>query len=1054
MSLSVRPAYEAADFLVLRAPLLSLDAYRTLQGPGRPDVGLTETSAVQQALMVASPSLLDAEDATTSPGRRASKVESARLRYMIRMSTRPTPFGLLAGVAMARWGDRTTLTLSDAPRQQRTRPDMAWLMKLVFELESMPDVRRQLRVVANPAALIRAGRVFLAEQVSRGERTTSAVSVRATGAVRTALLAARQPIALDALAACLAARIPGATAGQINALIVELWQHTLLLTDLRPPLTVANPAAHVIDRLKSGPAGAAVGAQIQSVLRQAVHWDATAATHGTADYGVLVTEAAKIRPFERTRTPFQVDSAVLLADDQMSHLVGAEAARVAELLLRLSPYPRGPANMALYRRLFAQRYGTRREVPLLELLDPNFGLGPLPRQASPSAALAGLGETKARQRMHALQELATKALHQRCYSIDLDDATIARLDTSEATTRLPASLDLYVSVAARSRERIDAGDFVVVVEPNVGAMAAGRTLGRFADFLPGATDALHRIAVREEACRPAAIFAELVYQPHALRSSNVSIRPNVRGYEIAVGVHSGRDAAHTIPLDELMIGIRDDCFYVRWIATGQEVMPMAGHMLRPARASAVCQFLSEVGRDGYCQLAGFNWGAVSTFPFLPRIRSGRAVLSLAQWRFPASSDPDAAAHRRDLFSSALQRWREDWRVPRHVYLTAGDNRLLLDLDVPEQADEIRRVLQTRPAASVLLTEMFPDFEHVWARDTQNRPFITELVIPLLSRVSCAPVESTQTSRVPAARAAPPAPVSSVSVQDASREPSIHPPGSQWLFARLYVLRALEDEVIARRLRELTSRILAPGVADEWFFVRYSDPEWHLRVRFRGEPQRLLRDGLPVLTEWANELVRDGSCRRWALDTYEQEVDRFGGPNGMRHAEALFAADSQAVVDLLELVQARRTPLDRGLLAVLTVDALLDGFGLDDEARFRWCRDQISTRHEASHEYRQWKAALRRLLADSGFLPSMPSGQEVAAILTRLRGAGAAFGGTIRELEAASRLTRRGTELLQSVVHLHLNRFLGRDNAAESRVIALLWRVREGLHRSERSRTRS
>ena len=144
---------------------------------------------------------------------------------------------------------------------------------------------------------------------------------------------------------------------------------------------------------------------------------------------------------------------------------------------------------------------------------------------------------------------------------------------------------------------------------------------------------------------------------------------------------------------------------------------------------------------------------VDVAPFLPRIRSGRVVLSLAQWRLSGSGHPDAVVHRRDLFSSALQQWREEWRVPQHVYLTAGDNRLLLDLEVPDQADEIRRVLHVRPTASVLLTEVFPDFEHAWVRDTENRPFITELVVPLLSRVSRATVASTPTARVPAARTA-------------------------------------------------------------------------------------------------------------------------------------------------------------------------------------------------------------------------------------------------------------------------------------------------------------
>jgi thiopeptide-type bacteriocin biosynthesis protein len=211
--------------------------------------------------------------------------------------------------------------------------------------------------------------------------------------------------------------------------------------------------------------------------------------------------------------------------------------------------------------------------------------------------------------------------------------------------------------------------------------------------------------------------------------------------------------------------------------------------------------------------------------------------------------------------------------------------------------------------------------------------------------------------------------------------------------------------------------------------------------------------LPPLTQWANELMRDGSCRRWALDSYEQEVDRFGGQEGMCAAETLFAADSQAVVDLLALVQARTIRLDREPLAVLTVDALLDGFGLDGEGRFRWCRDQVRTRHEASREYRLWKSPLRRMLTESTGLQSMAGGAEIGPILERLRTAGVLFGRTIRQLVASSRVTEPGPELYRRVVHLHLNRLLGRDRAAESRVIALLWRVREGLYRTRMALSR-
>src|SRR6266571_4074824 len=184
------PPYEPLDFLVVRAPLLPVEACPAIprppgdpcraaarQGPG----GAVLPPLPRLALAVASPHLVAALDRALPGSRAARRAGGTLLRYLIRMSSRPTPFGLFAGLALA-----------DEPPRTRTRPDMAWLMRLVLAAEARPAVRRQLRMVANPAATLHGGRVWLAERApTGGEAPEPAVSLRATGAVRCALAAAR-----------------------------------------------------------------------------------------------------------------------------------------------------------------------------------------------------------------------------------------------------------------------------------------------------------------------------------------------------------------------------------------------------------------------------------------------------------------------------------------------------------------------------------------------------------------------------------------------------------------------------------------------------------------------------------------------------------------------------------------------------------------------------------------------------------------------------------------------------------------------------------------------
>ena len=146
---------------------------------------------------------------------------------------------------------------------------------------------------------------------------------------------------------------------------------------------------------------------------------------------------------------------------RLGQAVATEAARAAELLLRLSPAPRGLSYLASYRQAFTSRYGHDREVPLLELLNPHRGLGP---PSMHGHAHVGPDPAKAAQRAQTLLRLACGALHNRERAILLDDDALTRLETWRPDPKTaPLSLDINILVAARSAAAIDSGDFTVVV---------------------------------------------------------------------------------------------------------------------------------------------------------------------------------------------------------------------------------------------------------------------------------------------------------------------------------------------------------------------------------------------------------------------------------------------------------------------------------------------------------------------------------------------------------------------------------------------------------------
>jgi thiopeptide-type bacteriocin biosynthesis protein len=992
------------------------------------NAGLPADSRICAALAIGGGNLYDVLSRTDSAGKGDPEAAAKLLRYLIRMSTRPTPYGLFAGVGLAQWGAETDLGLAPARPRTRTRPDMAWLLRLVMEAEKRPEVRRRLCYIANGRAFAHAGRVFLPEAAPMADSGPApAVSVRASNVVRRALAMARTPIPHERFLEELTT-VPGATAARVEKLIDELWRQTLLLTDLRPPLTEPSPASHVVRRLRYNPDAADLLERLEAALAAMAEWDAAPIENAAPAFRKLAAHPDANAP-AATQAFAQVDMALALSGSRITRLVADEAVRTAELLLRLTPLPAGLPHLEAYHRAFEARYGTEREVPLLELLDPNFGLGP-------PAPFHGAGPSgdprKAALRQHTLYDLAVTALRERQLVVELEEETLARLESwNPNALTAPLSLDLSVFVVAESATDLDRGRFQVVVGPNLGATAAGRNLGRFADLLgEQATSALEEVARAESSQHLDGLWTELAYLPLRFRSANVAVRPHPRAYEIALGTSPGRPPDRIIPLDELVVGTRGGRFYVRWPAQGAEVIGCTGHMLNNMQAPDVCRFLDDLRRDGRAQFSSFDWGSAAALPVLPRIQVGRIVLCPARWRLDAGLGSQLSLDSSTVFFASLRKWRADWRVPRYVYLSFGDNRLLLDLDNEAQADQLRAELRRLAEnTQLLLEEALPGPEHAWVGGPRGH-FITELMVPLVLQPDRGAGEAA--SSLP--RLLP-----SFTVAD-----RVRPPGSDWLFAKLYCARAFEDDLLIGPVAELCQQVITMGAANDWFFLRYADPDPHLRLRFRGQSERLMGELLPHICAWADGLITDGLCTRLCFDTYDRELERYGGIEGTMAAEAVFGADSRAVIEMLRLSRGGLLDLDLTSLAVLSIDNLLAGLGASEGERAAWYRERVASRKTAGEEYRRRKEGLRRLLGDPEQIRAQPGGDALVRALAARTDRVVAIGQRLDTLIMAGELAQPKSSLYSSYIHLHCNRLLSGDRLAEEQVLGLLARTRYGL----------
>ena len=357
--------------------------------------------------------------------------------------------------------------------------------------------------------------------------------------------------------------------------------------------------------------------------------------------------------------------------------------------------------------------------------------------------------------------------------------------------------------------------------------------------------------------------------------------------------------------------------------------------------------------------------------------------------------------------------------------------MLLDLDDPRQVELLRGMVRSPDGVSeVVLHEAVPGIDDAWLPGREGC-FLVELAVPLARDRPSLDASRSDAGRPPPQLATP------------SRNARVRAPGSEWLYAKVYAGSTIADQLVAGPLGEFAREALICGLADDWFFIRYRDERTHLRVRFRGEPRRLAGELTPRLYAWASDLMDRGACQGFAVETYERELERYGGEPGMDVAEAVFGVDSSVVVELVRLDLSRALAVPRELVCVLTLDCLLQGLSLDSEARLRWCAGRVPSRHDVTAEWRERKDELRSLLASRG-TEHESLGPLLESFIRELR----PHGERLAALQAQGAIEWPPIDdVLASFVHMHCNRLLGLDSHAEHRALGLLERTRVSLARA-------
>ncbi|WP_329382742.1 lantibiotic dehydratase [Streptomyces sp. NBC_01716] len=982
--------YQAVDAAMIRASVFPLtatlpscpapvsdrtaDAESCLRWIGQVWSDEARAGAIELAAPVLAASI---RKALIGEGRRSRmrRIALSLTRYLLRMQFRATPFGTFAGPAPVHLGPSSSVYFGTR-HTAFARADASWLHDIITALEQDPDVLRHLRVVADRTCTVRSARITVAHQP--GATGPTETTLRRTRASELALSLAQSPTTVSDLTVKLQGDYPDTPVQTIEDMVRTLVAHRVLLTNLHAPMTCDDALGHLVGQLdrtlRTGAPGSAVQAKaeklrhVQQLLHQhdralpdeqrALRAQATAAMNRLTQTADR-SLAVNLRP----------DCSIVLPQE-----VADEASQALEVIARITPYPNGSPAWRDYLTRFLERYSMGTVVPVRELTDPDTGLGFPVGYRNTVFPRPVLATTPRDEHLLALtQEAALTGRRE----IVLTEDEINALSTG-TPTQVPAHIDFTFTVLAQSQRALDEGHFTL---STVGlSLAAGITTGRFLPTLePADLDQVTTVHTALPTLTESAIRAQVSGPPLKIPITNVSRSPLVAPELLSVGEHNP-DA--TLDLDDLGVLADAARFYLVSLSTGRIIEPKVMNAVELSSSThPLIRFVCELHRSHTAVLLPFFWGAASRLPFLPEVRVGRTVLSPALWRMRDLGDGDDWPER---FST----WRSKYTVPRTVYLGATDQRLRLDLDVPVHQELLRAELRRHSAA--VLHEAPEESAYGWI----NRAHEVAMTFASDQKPALAPAVRASARR------------------DSGRLPGASP----WMYVKLYGSAARVPEVLTALPRLLRQDW---GTLPAWF-IRYADPDAHLRLRLRLPGPGAFGSLAQAVARWASELRHEGLIQRVQWDTDHPETGRYGTGDALEAAEEYFVADSTAALRQLSLTM---TPELRPAVTAASFVDIATGFLGSRKAACTWLTQHLP-RGDGAPVPRNVQALALRLSEPEihNALTGFPGGDAVAE----------AWHARKRTLNSYRRvLTDDADAVLLSLLHMHHNRVAGIDRTAEA-----------------------
>ncbi len=865
----------SVEKFIFRTPLLKLSNLLTTE---EELLNAFNQQKVREALYIASRDLynelilLESTDIKDYPDKR--KIVGNLYKYYTRMCTRCTPFGLFAGISVGNISGETDIIL-DEDIFPKIRLDMDFLCNLYYELNKNKSLLTLLKFYPNNTLFLVGNQWRYVEyQFKDTTRFHNLVAIDNNDVLSKLMQMSVNGESFDRLLKTIIGF--DVEESEAESYLFELIENQVLISSLYPSISGQEYQSRLFDIIEST---APTNYQnLNNNLNKILNEEESIIIKSERIETFL--KQFNVKPNSNRLT--QIDLLKKTVSCKLNENIKKEIEEVTNILRHLQMRSTSNTILEKFKNAFHEKYEDN-FMPLNFIMDTDIGLGY-------KNSISNVEKSSKQSDIEINKKIKELKLNTLVSSVKNNYSTI-ELNIEDIKLFLNYEVKpIPVSYAFIGNLLLEDGKTVVKYKSSGGASAINM-LGRFGHLNTDIEDLCKKIAQIEETYYQDVIIAEIIHLPQGL-IGNIVTRPHYRNYEIPYLCFSTLPVEKQITSDDLYVGIINNRVIIFSKKMNCEIIPRLSNAHNySADGLPLYHFLCDLQTQNINSSIFWNWDDLQTAEHLPRIMYKNIILSCEKWNLKTSKFKKSTLEKDQ--TTLIKRF-EELKIPYTFLIIEGDNELYVDIKTTLGL----YVFEKQCAKS----EQLSIEEFLFSKTNSIDGYTNEIIIPFFRKTEKL-YEGNK---------------GIILDKDVER---IYSPLSNWLYVKIYTGSKFAQNLLRNEIPEIIKELKENEIISKWFFIRYGDPKFHLRIRFLVTDMNAKSKLLYILNQKLQTYLSNHQIWNIEIDTYKRELNRYGHDT-IDVCETYFCYNSEFVLSLLTHLQ-KISEEERLLVAIHYANNLLE-----------------------------------------------------------------------------------------------------------------------------------